>query len=1073
GYVGTVSDISDRKQAELALRQAKEELDHFFSVALDLLCISQNITPLKQVEAALRHSEQQHRALVQALPDLIMHIDREGVYLDFFAANNMTVIGDTEGLIGQNLQDRGLPYELADLRMAYIRQALETGTLQRYEQTLCNGQTQVIEEVRVVPVGDAEVLVIVRDITGQAQLEAQRRQAEQELRDSERRYATLTETAPVGIFRFDAAENCVYVNPRWCEMTGQTPAMVQGGDWRAMLHPEDRERLLAGWAKALARRAPYRNEGRHLHTDGTVVWFDLQMMPEFDDQGALLGYVGTVSDISDRKQAELALRQAKEELDHFFSVALDLLCIATTDGHFLRLNPAWETTLGYSLAELQAQPFLHWVHEADRESTRAALAQLGAQKEILNFVNRYRHRDGSYRWIEWRSFPRGHLIYAAARDITHRKTAEMRLERQNALLAQIAQGEPCPTILQALVVEIEIQLPEALASILLLDEQGRLHHGATHKLPQAYVDLVEGVEIGEGVGSCGTAAWRNEPVVVTDIEQDPLWQDYRAVTLQFNLRACWSFPIVGSNGQVLGVFGTYYTTVRSPQPEEIQVIEQVAHLAGIAIERQQAELALQQLNAALEDRVQQRTQELVRSERDLRTIFNNVYDAVVILDLDGTILDVNDRALEMLGATRGQLLGATIADVSGPEAPLALIPEHLRRARAGETLCFEWQHYRFDDHTRIETEVTLRQVSLWNRTVLLAGVRDIRDRKRAERALRASERRYATLAEVSPVAIFRFDSPLNCTYVSDRWSQMTGRSTASALGTGWMAALHPDDRDHLLAIWRRNYARPTAPGNLLIEGNEGRHLHPDGRVTWFYVQVAPELDADNQVVGYIGTLTDITDRKRIEAALAESEAKFRRLVEGAQDVIWSVDASFHFTYLSPQFYTLFGWQPEAWLGRACGELVHPDDQEQTTVMFRDLVCLSHQAGQVEFRHLHQHGHYVWVRSSGAPIYDATGAFVGIQGIISDISNIKRAEQALREANTDLEQRVAARTAELVEARDAAERANQAKSIFLANMSHELRTPLNAILGFSQLMGRDPTLSPQHVENLGIINRSGE
>ncbi|MDA0674649.1 MAG: PAS domain S-box protein, partial [Cyanobacteria bacterium] len=440
-----------------------------------ILCISQNITPLKQVEAALRHSEQKHRALVQALPDLIMHIDREGVYLDFFAANNMTVIGDTEGLIGQNLQEQGLPDELADLRMAYIRQALETGTLQRYEQTLCNGQMQVIEEVRVVPVGNAEVLVIVRDITGQAQLEAQRRQAEQELRDSERRYATLTETAPVGIFRFDAAENCVYVNPRWCEMTGRTLAMVQGGAWQAMLHPEDRERLLAGWAKALARRAPYRNEGRHLHTDGTVVWFDLQMMPEFDDQGALLGYVGTVSDISDRKQAELALRQAKEELDHFFSVALDLLCIATTDGHFLRLNPAWETTLGYSLAELQAQTFLHWVHEADVDSTRAALAQLGAQKEILNFVNRYRHRDGSYRWIEWRSFPRGHLIYAAARDITHRKTAEMRLERQNALLAQIAQGEPCPTILQALVVEIEIQLPEALASILLLDEQRRFH----------------------------------------------------------------------------------------------------------------------------------------------------------------------------------------------------------------------------------------------------------------------------------------------------------------------------------------------------------------------------------------------------------------------------------------------------------------------------------------------------------------------------------------------------------------------------------------------------------------------
>ncbi len=143
--------------------------------------------------------------------------------------------------------------------------------------------------------------------------------------------------------------------------------------------------------------------------------------------------VGALNMVIGWREAALAtLREKTEELDHYFTLSLDLLCIADTDGYFIRLNPEWEKTLGYPLAELEGHRFLDLVHPDDMESTLATIAQLDQQHEVLNFENRYRCKDGSYRWIEWRSSPRGKLIYATARDMTVRKQAEQALEESEA-----------------------------------------------------------------------------------------------------------------------------------------------------------------------------------------------------------------------------------------------------------------------------------------------------------------------------------------------------------------------------------------------------------------------------------------------------------------------------------------------------------------------------------------------------------------------------------------------------------------------------------------------------------------
>jgi PAS domain S-box-containing protein len=147
--------------------------------------------------------------------------------------------------------------------------------------------------------------------------------------------------------------------------------------------------------------------------------------------------VGLLINRRRRRSAEQSLRQKTKELDQFFNVSLDLLCIAKTEGYFLRLNPAWEKVLGYSREELLAKQFVDFVHPDDLERTSEAISTLASQQDVIRFENRYRSKDGTYRWLEWTSASAGNLIYAAARDLTERLIAEAEDQQRREELAHV------------------------------------------------------------------------------------------------------------------------------------------------------------------------------------------------------------------------------------------------------------------------------------------------------------------------------------------------------------------------------------------------------------------------------------------------------------------------------------------------------------------------------------------------------------------------------------------------------------------------------------------------------------
>lgn len=230
---------------------------------------------------------------------------------------------------------------------------------------------------------------------------------------------------------------------------------------------------------------------------------------------------------------------------------------------------------------------------------------------------------------------------------------------QGHVLELIAKSTELQEVLDSLAHLVESQMNDMMVSILLLDEEGtHLLHGAAPSLPKAYTQAIDGVAIGPKVGSCGTAVYRRESVIVADIEHDPLWEDYRSIAAPYGLRACWSTPILSHDQQVLGTFALYSRTVRSPVEIEIQLIGIATHLAGIAIERKHTENRIRYMGdhdaltglpnrTLLEDRLKQAT---LYAQRCARRV------TVVFIDLDKFKL-VNDS----LGHSAGDELLKTVA----------------------------------------------------------------------------------------------------------------------------------------------------------------------------------------------------------------------------------------------------------------------------------------------------------------------------------------------------------------------------------------------------------------------------
>src|SRR5437016_1847952 len=399
----------------------------------------------------------------------------------------------------------------------------------------------------------------------------------------------------------------------------------------------------------------------------------------------------------------------------------------------------------------------------------------------------------------------------AVMDVTERKRADALVAGEKRLLEMIARGSPLESVLDAICRFAEEMCGNVPVSILLVSPDGKsLRHGAAPSLPKDYTEAIDGALIGPRAGSCGAAAYRAERVIVSDITTDPLWDEYRHLALPHGLRACWSTPIFSTTREVMGTFALYSREPGSPSSEQLNLIEQMTHLAAVAIERKCAEEALR------------------RSESRFEGILAIAEDAIISIDSNQRILLFNQGAEKVIGYGKNEVIGKPL-DV--------LLPQRFAHAHRGHIEAFakspdvsramgqrrELFGVRKDGH-EFPAEASISKLDLGGELIFTVILRDVTERKRAAEALRASEHLARGQVEALTSTLAALSQESEPEKLLEHVLEMMGRQLGA----------------HSLAVWEMN--GNTGRVQIVVNCEDGRL----NLATREEVQATPQLSLTTQ-----------------------------------------------------------------------------------------------------------------------------------------------------------------------------------------------------------------------------------
>lgn len=393
-------DLFPASQVIVAHQQDKGEIDYISTVIRD-------ISDRKAIEKALEAERQGLTTLFNGIPAFLYLVDRSNTIQ---LANRQFV-----ELFGDPVAAATLLNPGGKLYSEVRTQVFETKQPQQWEwQDSNTGHTYQMYDYPCNDVdGKRLVLSMGIDISD-------RKQAEKALQTSEARFRSLIEATSQIIWNTAANGEFVTEQPAWSSFTGQTFDQLKGRGWLDAVHPDERQQTAQAWSHAVQNRVLYEVEHRLRRHDGEYRYMSVRAVPILKTtDGSMSEWLGIYTDITEHKLAQVTC-------DRFFSISLDLLSIFGFDTSFQQVNPAWTSILGYSEAELLGKSFLDFVHPDDIETTIAESQKLASGIETLYFENRYRCKDGSYKWLGWssNSSPEQEVLYAVAHDITHLKQTE-------------------------------------------------------------------------------------------------------------------------------------------------------------------------------------------------------------------------------------------------------------------------------------------------------------------------------------------------------------------------------------------------------------------------------------------------------------------------------------------------------------------------------------------------------------------------------------------------------------------------------------------------------------------------
>jgi PAS domain S-box-containing protein len=438
---------------------------------------------------------------------------------------------------------------------------------------------------------------------------------------------------------------------------------------------------------------------------------------------------------------------------------------------------------------------------------------------------------------------------------------------------------------------------------------------------------------------------------------------------------------------------------------------------------------------------------LIENEEKLQSIFSAAPVGIGLL-VNGILIEVNDFFCSLIGYIRKELIGKSFEILYPSTEEFIKTREEIYSQISEKGIGTAESNFKCKDGKILNVILSSAALDKNDHSKgVTVTVLDITERKRSEEALKESQDLFKTLAQVSPVGIFRTKPDGYTNYVNPKWLELSGLTSEEAVGFGWLKAVHPDDRAHLGENWK------TAIKSQQSSYAEYRFIRADGSIVWVMGYAVPEWNNDS-IIGYIGTITDITEHKLAEEAIAESERKYRTIFENVQDLYYETAIDGTIIEVSPsiEFLSKGQYRRNDLIGKSIYNF-YSDAKERAAI-----ISQLKERGTVsdfEITLKNKDGSTVPCSVSSKIYFDTLGLPEKIIGSMHDITDRKNVSNALNLA------------------KEKAEASDKLKTSFLNNISHEVRTPLNGILGFAEIMSLPDISDEDKKESLLMLNESSD
>jgi len=429
-----------------------------------------DITEKKLAEEQLNEYLEKLKGIILALPDYIFIIDKKGNFLEYYGDDVSLIDIPNTKMVGKNIKDI-FDTEYTGLHLLKVKECLEKQSIVSYTYFIkVKGKIKYFE-IRLVPSGPEKLVKLVRELTEEVEKDIQIK-----------KMSLALEQSPVAVIITDPKGNIEYSNEAFLCMTGYSREEIAGRSTGLLNSGSMNKEFYTNLWDTILSANNWTGEIINKDRNGRLYWEEMSITPIQNENGKITNFLAIKQDITERKKTEEeinilntslelrvkerteelavmndmlieeveerksieeALKQKTAELENFFSVTLDLLCIADMDGNFVKVNKSWENILGYSVKELENKAILDFVFQEDLEETREILRQLKNKYPIINYINRLKTTEKEFRYIEWHIVPADDYIYGAARDVTNRILFEEKLNiaRRDAEDANRAKSE--------------------------------------------------------------------------------------------------------------------------------------------------------------------------------------------------------------------------------------------------------------------------------------------------------------------------------------------------------------------------------------------------------------------------------------------------------------------------------------------------------------------------------------------------------------------------------------------------------------------------------------------------------